>query len=194
MTSELTGLRAMRDEIRLVLLLTLPAGLAVLGAVSCLSDKQPAQGVGWPYDGAPPVDAGEGADVGLDAGHAETDAAAGVDSSSMLDAPADASDGGATFGATCAPPTVYEDSFGANPLLSGWQTVAGAVTYDPGNDLLELSAGSPNTQVWIGPRPAWTDYTISAEVRIDDDDAGSGSGGVNFRVEQVGAANDSGQM
>jgi hypothetical protein len=68
------------------------------------------------------------------------------------------------------------------------------VTYDAANALLKLAAGSPNTQAWIGARPAWTNYTISIPVRIDST---GGNGGINFRMEDPGPANppnDSGKM
>ncbi len=54
-----------------------------------------------------------------------------------------------------------------------------------------LSTGNPNTQMWIGARPSWTNYTISVPVRLD---SGAGDGGINFRMQSAGTGNDSGQM
>jgi hypothetical protein len=143
-------------------------------------------------DTATGADAADAADTG-------TAADVGADSTPPADAQADAPDTSVvvgSFGASCAAPTVYEDPFSADPLAYGWQTIAGTVTYaagDGGSGLLQLAEGSPNTQVWIGARPSWTDYTIEVRLRIDAD-AGSGNAGVTFRMGSTGTANNSGQM
>jgi hypothetical protein len=156
-------------------------------------------------------DAGAGADVGGADAPAGRDSGVDAEAGSMADATADAHDaseaGGpdaspiAGFGTTCPAGTVYSDTFATNPLTSGnWTTLIGPITYDSTNHLLQLAQGTPNTQAWIGARPAWTNYTVSAQVRLDSaivDAGGTGNGGINFRIVDPGPTNppnDSGKM
>jgi hypothetical protein len=153
------------------------------------------------------ADSGTDAGVGADA---STDAPAGRDSGAH-DASADAADaseaGGpdasaiAGFGTTCPAGTVYSDPFTTDPLASGhWTPLIGPITYDSTHHLVQLAEGTPNTQVWIGTRPTWTNYTVSVQVRLDSAtiDAGViGNGGINFRIVDPGPTNppnDSGMM
>lgn len=147
-------------------------------------------------------DAAVGADSGTDApadsgGHGGADAEAGPELDASADA-ADASDASSAvgFGTTCAAGTVYSDPFATDPLALGrWTTLIGPVTYDATNHLLQLAQGTPNTQAWIGARPAWTNYTVSVPIRIDS--TVTGNGGINFRMTDPGPANppnDSGKM
>jgi hypothetical protein len=146
------------------------------------------------------ADSGTDVGVGADAG---TDAPAGRDSGAFDASEAGGSDASATagFGATCPAGTVYSDAFATDPLTSGnWTTLIGPITYDSTNHLVRLAQGTPNTQVWIGARPAWTNYTVSVQVRLDSttNDAGLiGNGGINFRIVDPGPTNppnDSGKM
>jgi hypothetical protein len=140
-------------------------------------------------------DAGVVADAGADAEPTDGGAAAGwgADSGSSLDASDAGADASGSFGSTCPFGTVYTDPFTTNPLTSGrWTVITGPVTYDAADRLLQLATGNTNTQAWIGPRPAWGNYTVSVPVRIDV--VGTGNGGINFRMSNPGTANNSGQM
>ncbi len=156
------------------------------------------------------TDAPAGEDSGAD-GRAGVDSGADAEAGSTLDAEADAPDATeaespeasttAAFGPTCPAGTVYSDTFATNPLTSGnWTTLIGPVTYDSTNHLLALAQGNPNTQVWIGARPAWTNYTVSVQIRVDSayvDASYYGNSGINFRIEDPGPTNppnDSGKM
>jgi Domain of Unknown Function (DUF1080) len=149
-------------------------------------------------DGDAGTDAGDERDTGSDTG-AVADTGVGTDAESPADASADASDAASgdassttAFGTSCPAGAVFSDAFTTNPLTAGtWTSIAGPVTYDGTNDLLSLATGAPNTQAWVGARPAWTDYTISVQLRIDTT---GGNGGINFRMTNPAAGNDSGQM
>ena len=98
------------------------------------------------------------------------------------------------FGATCPTGTVYTESWAEDPFASGqWTNIVGTENYNgasvPPSE--SLSSGGPNTQMWIGTRPSWTNYTISVPIRLDTP---GGNGGLNFRMQSVGQGNDSGQM
>ena len=98
------------------------------------------------------------------------------------------------FGATCPTGTVYTESWAEDPFASGqWTNIIGTETYNAASTppSESLSSGGPNTQMWIGTRPSWTDYTISVPIRLDTP---GGNGGLNFRMQNVGQGNDSGQM
>jgi Galactose binding lectin domain/Stigma-specific protein, Stig1 len=98
------------------------------------------------------------------------------------------------FAATCPTGTVYTASWAEDPFASGqWTNIVGPETYNAASTppSESLPSGNPNTQMWIGTRPAWTNYTISVPIRLD---TAGGNGGLNFRMQSVGAANDSGQM
>ena len=162
-------------------------------------------------DSGPGADAPAGGDSRAD-GPAGGDSGADAEAGSKLDASADAADASdagradasptAGFGTTCPAGTLYGDSFVTDPVTSGnWTILIGPITYDSTNDLLRLAQGNPNTQVWIGARPAWTNYTVSVQMRLDStttSDAGYlGNGGINFRIVDPGPANppnDSGKM
>jgi hypothetical protein len=138
-----------------------------------------------------PIEAGT--EAGVDAGmEASVDAGTDAGSDTGTDSGTDAQPA-ILFGPTCTGGTVYTDPFTTNPVTGGtWTFLVGPWTYNgPGS--VSLVAGKPNTQLWIGPRPAWTDYSISVPVRID---VGGGNGGINFRMQSTPAspANDSGKM
>jgi hypothetical protein len=98
------------------------------------------------------------------------------------------------FGATCPTGTVYTEPWAEDPFASGqWTNIVGLETYNASSTPASesLRSGGPNTQMWIGTRPSWTNYTISVPIRID---TGGGNGGLTFRMQSVGRANDSGQM
>jgi hypothetical protein len=179
------------------------------------TDAAPGADSGGDVGGQPDVeadvavvpDSGTDAGVGADAG---TDAPGGRDSGA-LDASADAADASeagssdasatAGFGTACPAGKVYSDPFTTDPLTSGnWTPLIGPITYDSTHHLVQLAEGTPNTQVWIGARPAWTNYTVSVQVRLDSAtiDAGLiGNGGINFRIVDPGPTNppnDSGKM
>lgn len=99
------------------------------------------------------------------------------------------------FGDTCPTGTVYTESWGEDPFASEvWTPIVGTQTYNaesvPPDE--SLASGNPNTQMWIGPRPSWTNYTISVPIRLDT--PSGGNGGINFRMQSVATPNDSGQM
>jgi 3-keto-disaccharide hydrolase len=99
------------------------------------------------------------------------------------------------FGDTCPTGTVYTESWGEDPFASGvWTPIVGTQTYNGGSVPPDesLASGNPNTQMWIGPRPSWTNYTISVPIRLDT--PSGGNGGINFRMQSVATPNDSGQM
>jgi hypothetical protein len=98
------------------------------------------------------------------------------------------------FGDLCPTGTTYADPLTSNPLMDGsLVSLAGTSTYDPAGHTLSLTTGNPNTQLWIGPRPSWTNYTVSVPIRLDTPSANAG---LNFRIEiaSVGLPNDGGQM
>jgi hypothetical protein len=136
------------------------------------------------------VDAGVDSGGGSARGDASTEA--GVDSG-ILDSGSDAPPP-LYFGADCPAGTVYTDPFDFDPVASGnWTLIAGSYTFDAANHAVTLVAGSTlNGQMWIGPRPAWTNYTVSVPVTLN----ANGNGGVNFRMENTPdpAPNDSGHM
>jgi hypothetical protein len=187
-----------------------------VGNADARTDATPGADAGGDAVGSDTGSDAEGnSDAGADVGGADvgTDAPAGRDSGvdaeagSKADASADAADaseaGGpiAGFGTNCPTGTVYSDDFAKDPLTSGnWTTLIGPITYDSPNHLLQLALGNPNTQLWIGARPAWTNYTASTQVRLDSttvDAGGTGNGGINFRIVDPGPTNppnDSGKM
>jgi hypothetical protein len=119
------------------------------------------------------------------------ESAEGADSSSDA-----ATDAGSTviFGATCPTGTTYTEPFTSNPVADGtFLPLIGSSTVDATNHTLTLQPGNPNAQLWIGARPSWTSYTVSAQVRID---TSGGNGGFTFRMESTPAspANNAGQM
>jgi hypothetical protein len=98
------------------------------------------------------------------------------------------------FGTDCPAGTVYTDPFDFDPVASGnWTLVAGTYLFDATKHTVTLVADGSNTQMWIGPRPAWTNYTVSSSVTLNST---NGNGGINFRVEDSPdpAPNDSGHM
>jgi hypothetical protein len=98
------------------------------------------------------------------------------------------------FGDTCPAGTTYADPLTSDPLTDGTLIpLAGPSTYDPASRTLSLAAGNPNTQLWIGPRPSWANYTVSVPIRLDTP---NGNAGINFRIQRatVGLPNDGGQM
>jgi hypothetical protein len=140
-------------------------------------------------DSAPGIDSAPGADsgTGVDAG---ADAGSDADSGSADAAPA------VVFGPSCPAGTVYAEPFTSDPIADGtFLPLTGSSTYDPVQHTVSLAAGSANTQLWLGPRPTWASYTVSASVRIDAASA-NGNGGFTFRMESSPSspANNAGQM
>jgi hypothetical protein len=72
----------------------------------------------------------------------------------------------------------------------------GSATYNASTSPLSesLLIGNPNTQMWIGARPSWANYTISVPVRMDSGASTNDNGGINFRMQSVGTANNDGAM
>jgi hypothetical protein len=133
-------------------------------------------------------------EAAVDAG-ADSGGDAGVDASGggIVDAASDAPPP-LYFGANCPTGTVYTDPFDFDPVASGnWTVIAGGYTFDATNHTVTLVGNTANTQLWIGPRPAWTNYTVSVPVTLTTTGA---NGGVNIRMENVPnpAPNDSGHM
>jgi hypothetical protein len=99
------------------------------------------------------------------------------------------------FGTDCPTGTVYTDPFDLDPVASGnWKLIAGTYTFDATAHTVTLAAVGANGQMWIGPRPAWTNYTVSVPILLD---SATGNGGINFRIENAvadPAPNDSGHM
>lgn len=93
------------------------------------------------------------------------------------------------FGSTCPPGVVYIDSFTTDPS-SRWTTMGGSWTWDQRARIYK-SGGSSYELVWIGPRPRWTNYTVSVPVRIDTTSSPA-VGGVVFRASALGASYTSG--
>jgi hypothetical protein len=103
--------------------------------------------------------------------------------SSPLDSGFDATPG-KIFADECPPGTTYTDTFAADPVLSGnWLLLSNSYTYNP-DHTVSLPAGGgalANTSaLWIGPRPNWTNYTVTVVVRPD---TAMIDEGVNLRME-----------
>ena len=148
------------------------------------------------------TDSGDAVDAGHDAGSdSGTDSGIGADSGGDSGPGTDSgSDAGldsgtkVTFGASCPTATVYSEPLTSDPIADGvFTSLIGPSTYNSASDTISLGTGTPNTQLWIGPRPSWANYTISVPVRID---TANGNGGLNFRMESTptNPPNDSGQM
>ncbi len=140
------------------------------------------------YRGEASVDAGfeKAVDAGVDASDAGGD-------SGVVDATSDAAPP-LYFGTDCPTGTVYTDPFDFDPVASrNWTLVAGTYVFDATKHTVTLAAGNANAQMWLGPRPAWTNYTVSVAVTLNTT---NGNGGVNIRIEDVPdpAPNDSGHM
>jgi hypothetical protein len=130
-------------------------------------------------DAKPSDDSGHGNDSGTDSG---------TDSGSNDAGPP------VIFGATCPTGTIYTEDFTSDPVANGtFTSLIGPYTYNSGSHTISLSAGNPNTQLWIGARPSWTNYTLSVPVRID---SAGGNGGINFRMVSTptSPSNNAGQM
>jgi hypothetical protein len=100
------------------------------------------------------------------------------------------------FGEDCIPNEVYSSTFQSDPFDSGvWTTIAGMATYDSTAHQLDLT-GSPGNQAqaWIGPRPNWSNYTISVRLTITNTPLPDGHAGINFRMSNPGPTNYSGTM
>lgn len=87
----------------------------------------------------------------------------------------------------------FTESFVQNPFGDGsWDLLAGSYVHDAPNQEWDAATGSPNTQAWIGPRPAWRNYVVELPVRLN---SGAGNAGLTFRMQQTPdpAPNDSGR-
>lgn len=134
-------------------------------------------------DSGPGDDAGDSGDAAPDSDTGPDSDAGPVDSGPIVG-----------FGATCPTGAIFTEPFASDPVASGiFASLIGPYTYNAASQTLSLGTGSPNTQLWIGPRPSWTNYTVSVPVRID---TSGGNGGINFRMESTPAspANNAGQM
>jgi hypothetical protein len=176
------------------------------GGVGSGSDAAPTDTL----DSAPSGDSSSGTDDIIDSG-ASVDSSLGNDSETEGDSgtiadsgPANDSgeedaastDAGPTviFGAACPTSTTYTEPFTSDPVADGtFVSLIGPSTYNPSSSTLSLQAGSPNTQLWIGARPSWANYTIAVPVRID---TSGGNGGLTFRMVSTPSspANNAGQM
>jgi hypothetical protein len=126
-------------------------------------------------------------DAGSDAGSADAADAGRVDA-------AEAGLDTGTFGMDCPTGTTYYESFDSDPAKDGgaWSLLAGSYSWSPGS--VTLNAGSPNSQLWIGPRPNWTNYTVSTTITSGPANVNVG---LNIRMEDspsYPAPNDSGHM
>jgi hypothetical protein len=151
------------------------------------------------------VEAGVDSPVSIDAGTGEdsttsmdADAVDDADLSDVTDAPTivDAPPT-VSFGTTCPTGTTYNEPFSSDPVASGtFIPLIGSYTYNTGSNTLSVTGGNPNAQLWIGARDSWTNYTLTAQVRIDSIDGSGGNGGITFRMESTPSspANNAGQM
>jgi hypothetical protein len=127
------------------------------------------------------------------AGGGETSASGGTTSSSGSSSSSGAGGGAEPFGDACPKGTVFTEAFTQDPVASGlWKLLSGTYSYDKIAHTLTLNAGSPNTQMWIGPRPNWKDYSVDVQITLGP----SGNPGLNLRIVDVPnpAPNDSGDM
>jgi Domain of Unknown Function (DUF1080) len=174
------------------------AGGSNWGSGSDASSEASSEGdVGTGVDSTTVIDAGTGVDsaMGVDAEAGGDDADAN-DADGVGDDSATSNDAGSivAFGATCPTGTTFTEPFTADPVASGtFAPLIGPYTYNSASSTLSLTAGNPNTQMWIGARDSWTNYTITAQIRIDST---GGNGGITFRMESVptSPANNAGQM
>jgi hypothetical protein len=160
-----------------------------------------------PEDGGAELDALEqnrGADAGVASDSSGPDAAddagdgGNAGDGNEVDG-GDAGDGsvgnpGPIFSATCPTGTIYTAPFTTDPIADGtFTSLIGAYTYGSSTKTLSLASGNPNTQLWIGARPSWTNYTVTVPVRIDTT---GGNGGLTFRMESTppSPSNNAGQM
>jgi hypothetical protein len=161
---------------------------------------------------------GAGKDAATPVGDARTDSAALANDSGIVDAGVDASDSGSAddagpdasddasedsgpivgFPPSCPTGTVYSDPFTADSLDGGgWIALTSLGSYvPPGILALGLGTTNPNTQAWIGPRPQWSNYTVSVDLRIDTTTGTNPNGGITFRMEDTpnNPINNGGQM
>jgi hypothetical protein len=124
-------------------------------------------------------------DAGPDPSSDANDAARAVDGS---DADVDAG----LFAVNCPSGTTYYESFNSDPVQDGtWTLLAGSYSWSPGR--VTINSGSPNSQLWMGPRPNWTNYTISTTITPGP----APNAGINIRMEDsppFPAPSDSGHM
>lgn len=134
-------------------------------------------------DSSPSSDSGTGADTGP------------VDSATSGDTGVDAAPT-VVFGPNCPSGTTFTEPFTSDPIADGtFLPLVGSSTFDAVHNTFALAASSANAQVWIGPRPTWANFNISASVRIDTPMT-IGNGGFTFRMESTPASpsNNAGQM
>jgi hypothetical protein len=148
--------------------------------------------------GTPDSSSGADSATGVDASGTDAAVADSSTDSAAADSGSDTGAGDASptviFGSNCLFGTTYTENFLSDPVADGtFLPLVGSYTYDATNHTVSLAANSANTQLWIGPRPNWTSYTISASVRMD---TANGNGGFTFRMESTPASpsNNAGQM
>lgn len=158
------------------------------------TDSAPSSGTDGAVNSGASVDSSPGSDSGTIADSGQADDSGESNDSGQDDAAGPDAGPTVTFGTTCPTSTTYTEPFTSNPVANGtFISLIGPSTYNPSTNTLSLQAGSPNTQLWIGARPSWANYTISVPVRID---TSGGNGGLTFRMESTPAspANNAGQM
>ena len=96
----------------------------------------------------------------------------------------------------CPTGTTYTDPFTTDPVASGnWLALTPANPYTWISGLVNLPQGggaTPNSQIWIGSRPNWANYTVAVSIQV----VSGGGAGINFRMESAStnATNDGGMM
>jgi hypothetical protein len=160
-------------------------------AVGCSSSGTDASS---PPDVSAPMDS-SAPDAGPDAADAQVDAERDASSDANDAARAvDGSDAG-LFAVNCPSGTTYYEGFNFDPVRGRtWTLLAGSYSWSPGS--VTINSGSPNSQLWIGPRPNWTNYTISTMITPGPSSYGINAG-INIRMEDspsFPAPSDSGQM
>src|SRR5271170_4755084 len=103
---------------------------------------------------------------GSSSGSSSGGSSSGADSGSAAEAGDDAGTS-VLFGPTCPLGTAYTEPFTSDPIADGtFIGLAGTSVYNAATHTFSLQAGSPNTQVWIGSRPNWKNYTIAVPIRV----------------------------
>ena len=190
------------------------SALGLIAAQDCGWGDLDSYGAGGKDAGEPQPDAhvdakadtGTSADSGQGADDASVDSGTDSGEDSGIDSGVDSGeDAGPILGfgptdGTCPTGTTYTDPFTTDPVASGnWQVLTPANVYTWSTGLVNLpqgSGGTPNSQVWIGSRPNWANYTVSVSIHLVSGAGGgiAAGGGINFRMESAStnASNDGG--